>query len=312
MLTSLGFAPRHFLSRVAAPAHWVRTNSTLANTVSYRVAYHDKAAPALVSPSEKVNWDYETLNGKVGEVAGGLAKIGYGKGDLLVTDIHQGTPSVLLQLAVAHIGGQVLTVKNAAEVETLSHDLYMKGAVMSSASSFLSKMDFEAKNVIGEVKGQASEGVTDRDLDFAYYSSSKVVTNREVYLRAIGLAGLLEIEPADVVCVAAPLNSAFGMGAVVAAFVRNAACHLPDMSKVDIADSTILLAQEHQMEHLRKATKGAKLRGGAVQGECSGNDVLLATDKLGGTDLRIIATGSDSDTMRPLFDACKDTYYSYK
>lgn len=310
MFTSLCIVPRRLLNSLGAPQQRVRTNSTLSSVVSYRVEYHDKAATALVSPAENVKWNYEDLQGKIGEMAGGLAKLGYGQGDLLVTDIHQGTSSVLLQFAASHIGGQVLTVNSAAELEVLSHDLYVKGAVMSSTSSFLSKAPLQTKNVIGEVKGQAPQGVTDRNLDFAYYGSSKVTTTRSLYLRGVALAGLLEMKPADVVCVAAPLNSAFGIGAVVASFTRNATCYLPDMAKADVADSTLLLAQHQQLEELRKAGKGAKLRGGAVKGV--GQDVLWSKEAFAGTELRIIGSGSEEEVMRPLFDSCKDLYPSYK
>lgn len=313
MLTSLRCAPRHFLNRVGAPAHWVRANSTIANTVSYRVMYHDGAATALHSPSENVKLSYVELDVKILEVAGGLTKLGYGKGDVMVTDIHHGASGALLQLAASHIGGVVVTVKNAAEVDALSNDIYMKGAVMSGTSSFLSKLNFDTKSIIGEVKGKGAEGVTDRDNLLAHYGSSKGVSNRVIYLNGVGLAGLLEIKPADVVCVAAPLSSQFGMGGCIAAFVRNATCYLPDISKVDMADATILLAEEAQLEQLRKV-KGAKIRGGAVQSACNGTDVLL--DKysvdFAGTPLRKISTGTKDDAMSSLYDASKDTYYSFK
>lgn len=308
------WATRGALSaRVGAAQHFARTvrsNTTIASTVWYRCNYHDKTREALVCPAEQVKWSYEDLWRKIALTSGGLSKMGYSQGDIVATDLKSGTGNLLLQLAVSHLGMQVLTVNSAQEFEQLSNMMYVKGAVMSSASSFLSNAPLELKNVMNDLDGKAGEGVTDRGLQFAYYSSPDVVTNREVYLHGVGLAGLLEVKPEDKICVAAPLNSAFGLGSVICAIVRSATCYLPDESKFDIADSTLVSMTKSQLEKY-KDVAASSLRGGVVEVGV-GNDVLLATQDFAGTQLRAVGSAPDSELMRPLFDACKDTYYSYK
>jgi len=57
--------------------------------------------------------------------------------------------------------------------------------------------------------------------------------------------------------------------------------------------------------------KAASLRGGVVQVN-DGFDVFIETEEISGVQLRKVGSGPDSEIMRPLSDACKDTYYSYK
>merc|ERR1719401_2182892 len=185
---------------------------------------------------------------------------------------------------------------------------------MTGGSSFLAQSSFPVKSIdendFQKLSGKAMEGATDRNYPLAYYGSANVTSNREVYLYGIGTAGTLEIDQEDQVCVAASLNHPFGIGGAISAFVRNAAVHLPDMSKIDLKDSTILITDKHQMSAVRdSAEAGCKLRGGVVK-VGSGYDLLLEKEKVGDAQLFTMET---ADRMfRPLFDACVDKYYSYK
>jgi len=288
----------------------IRTNTTIASCVYYRCTYHDKTGVALVSPSEQVKWNYEELADKIMTTAGGLAKHRYGQGDVVATDTHDGVGNLLLQLAASHLGMQVATVRSAKELEDISNNVYIKGAVMSSDSSFLRETSLEQKHVMKELEGKPPEVITDRSLDLAYYGSPRAITNREVYLHGVGIAGLLEITPSDKVCITAPLASPFGLGSAVAAIVRNATIFLPDVAKMDVDGST-LISTSMERASLYKGVNAASLRGGVLQVN-DGYDLFADTEEIAGVQMRKVGTGQESEIMRPLSDACKDTYYSYK
>jgi len=288
----------------------VRTNTTIAETVYYRCNYHDKAAIALCCPHEKVNWTYEELWSNIATLAGGLKSLGYGQGDVVATDTIS-VGNVLLQLAAAHNGMVVATAKDVSQLEELAQKVSLSGVVMANSSSFLSKTSLTMKNAIMDIRGQPHPGVTDRGLPLAYYNPTRATPNREVYLVGVGTAGLLEISPSDTLCIATSSNTLVGMGSVVSAFVRNATVFIPDMANLDLAEATLIITDEKSLNTVRKAKKGTKVRGGMVQID-GGEDVLHKTEDVGGVKLRILSNGSESEVMRPLFDSCKDTYYSFK
>jgi hypothetical protein len=291
----------------------VRTNTTLAGTVSYRCMYHDGDKLALLCPHENVKWSYNELWAKISEMAGGFQQLGYQKGEIVVTEAKHSTANLLVQLAASHNGMRVLTVKNAEELEQLAPAFgsALKGAALPTKSSFLKDAPVHLKNLIPEIKGKDEGGVTNRDLDLAFYSSTKNVPNRMHYLVGVGTAGLLETKKDDMICVAASLSHWFGMGSVISAFVRNAAVYIPDLSKVDLNDSTLLMTDTHHLNAFRGVVKAgsSKLRGGLVK-TGSGNLVLNAKEDVAGASLHTLGEGDDS--LRPLFNASVDTYYSYK
>jgi hypothetical protein len=290
-----------------------RTNTTLAATVHYRCLYHDGDRLALVCPHEKVKWSYKELWAKISEMAGGFKQLGYQEGEIVVTEAQNSTANLLVQLAASHNGMRVLTVKNAEELERLAPSFgpALKGAALPTKSSFLKDAPVFLKNLIPEIKGKDEGGITNRDLDLALYGDTKHVPNRQLYLVGVGTAGLLEAKKDDQICVAASLSHWFGVGCVISAFVRNATAYIPDPSKLDLQDSTLLITDSHQLEAFRAVAKAgkSKLRGGLVK-VGSGNLVLNAKEDVGGVPL--FTLGSDDDHMRRLFDATKDTYYSYK
>lgn len=291
-----------------------RANSTIAGTLNYRCTYHNADKLALLSPQENVKWSYGEFNGHVQRVAGGLKKMGFQPGAVIATDMKNTVPNLLLQMAVAHNGMRVMTVKNAEELGSLSAQVPVEGAVFAGGNSFLSKASFPIAGLEAEafanIAGKVTEGAPDRNAILAYYSSKKPIGNREVYLYGIGTAGTLEILPDDQVCIAASLNHQYGIGGVVSALVRNASIHLLDLSKPELLDSTLLITDKHQLGPLREAAKsGSKIRGGVVK-VSSGYDLLLEKEKIGNAELWTL--GGGDQVFRPLFDSCVDTYYSFK
>jgi len=266
----------------------------------------------MLCPQTKVKWSYAELWHEITSLAGGLKTLGYQQGDVIATDTDHSVSNVLLQLAASHNGMKVLTSKSAGEFDKLSQLVPVKGAVMANSSSFLSKASLPMKHPIAEITGKAPEGITDRKLGLAYYNTADEIANRTAYIAGIGINGLLEMKHTDTVCVAMSTNSLVGIGSVVSAFVCNATVHIPDMSKLDLGDSTFVITDEANVDKVRAAMKkGSKLRGGVIK-QSGGDDVLLATEKVGDLDFRLLGSGSDSETMRPLYNACVDTYYSFK
>merc|ERR1719517_48311 len=108
----------------------------------------------------------------------------------------------------------LMAVKDKGQLEELSTQVYVDGAVMTSGSSFLAQASFPIKSIdvddFKKLSGKAIEGATDRNYPLAYYGSAVATSNREVYLYGIGTAGTLEIDQEDQVCVAASLNHPFG------------------------------------------------------------------------------------------------------
>jgi hypothetical protein len=310
------------LQRLGCPsllqAAGIRRNSTLAGTLYYRINYHNKEKLALRCPKEKVEWSYEELWGHVQRVAGGLQKAGYRQGTVIATDLENTVSNIVLQLAVAHNGMSIVTVKSKEEMEQIGAQVDVSGAVMSSGSSFLSSTTFPIPNMeaaaLAKLAGKAIEGATERDYPHAFYSSGAATTNREIYLYGVGTAGTLEMEPDDMVCVASSLNTPFGMGGVISAFTRNSAVYLPDLKKPDLNESTILITDADHVASIRgSAPSDSKLRGGIVKTgpvDSEDYDLLNKKEELAGAQLWTL--GSGDDVFRPLFDACVDKYYAYK
>jgi len=297
-----------------------RSNTTIAGTVSYRTTYHEGKATALVCAREKVKWSYDDLWNQIDSVAGGLAQHGYGQGQVLATDVAATSASnVVLQCAAAHLGVKFMTVESAEQFEKLRDRVYVTGAVMSGGNSFLAKSDLPVKSVMSEIKGKGNPGVTDRSLDLAYYGTDQALNNRFLYLAGIGNAGLLNIKPGDTLCIASSTNHMFGMGGVISCFVRGAAAYLPDMDNLDLQESTLVLTDKQGIDKVRGAAKkGSKLRGGVFMAEDFGNEIPLVlneteTEDVEGTGIRILVReAAEEKVMGEFFDACRDTYYSFK
>jgi len=281
-----------------------RSNSTIAGTVYYRCSYHNPERVALICPSEKIKWTYGELWENVLTVAGGLTQAGYGPGSVIATDLDRNTPALLLQMAVAHNQMQLLTVKNEDEYKRLGAAVSVDGAVATSGS-FLQGPTVADLQKSG---GKAGEGCTDRDSPLAYFGSSDVTGNRQVYLHGVGIAGLLQIKPGEQVCVAASLNNSFGIGAVLSAIVRSGVIYLPDPKSPDLGDSAILIADEENVDALQgkksKNLRAGLVKRGAYNYQTGIPEISGSSEVAGVTVYDLSATGT-----HPLFDACSDTFY---
>ena len=74
-----------------------------------------RAAPtalALDAPRQQVLWSYGELHQRVRQLAGGLRELGVGKGDVVASDLPNVCENLLLQLAVAHLGGSFASAKD--------------------------------------------------------------------------------------------------------------------------------------------------------------------------------------------------------
>jgi hypothetical protein len=296
-------APQALATRMAH-----RSNSTIAGTVYYRCNYHNPERIALISPAESLKLTYGELWAKVMAVAGGLTNAGFGAGSVVATDLDRSAHSVFLQMAAAHNGMQLLTVKDEEEYNRLAPMVYAQGAVSASSDSFLKGMTIAELLSSG---GKAGEGATDRSAPLAYYSTDEVTSNRQLYLHGVGIAGLLKIQPGEQVCVAASLNNSFGMGAVLSAVVRSGIIYFPPEGSTDLGGSSVLIADKRTLDSfVEKADKPTSdLRGGLLKvGEYnSASDIPLicGSSQAAGTTLYELS----GKGKYPLFDACSDTYF---
>jgi hypothetical protein len=287
-------------------ARQVRGNSTISGTIFYRCSYHAQISKtALICPAEKINWTYEELWAQVMTVAGGLTKAGYGPGSIVATDLDHTSQALLLQMAVAHNGMQILTVKNEEEYKKFSSMVGAQGSVPSSDKSFLTGPSVAE---LAKSGGKPGEPATDRNFDLAYYSSGSLTGNRQIYLHGVGIAGLLKIKPGEQVCVAASLNSSFGMGSVISAIVRSATVVLPDPASPELGDCTVVLADEEGLKKLNTKSKGALRDGliktGAYDGAL-GIPTITGFSEVAGVSVHNLGP----DGKHALFDACGDTYF---
>jgi len=282
----------------------LRSNSTIAGTIYYRCNYHDPGRTAFLSPSEKIKWTYGDLWQQIMVVAGGLKTSGFQPGAVIATDLDYTSQSLLLQMAIAHEGMQVMTVKNEDEYKRLSQSVHVDGAVSSSGASFLQGVTFADLQKSG---GKASEGATDRNYPLGFYGTDVVATNRQVYLHGVGMAGLLDVKPGVQVCIAASQQGVFGMGAMLAALVRSGVIYLPPVGSPDIGESEVLIADAEGAAAL-SGKAGPKLRDGLVKtgayDEANGIPLVCGSSEVAGVRVHNLA----AEGKHPLFDACSDTY----
>jgi hypothetical protein len=278
-----------------------RSNSTIAGTIYYRCNYHDPERVALISPSEDIKWTYGELWSQVMVVAGALKNSGFSAGDIVATDLDYTSQSLLFQFAIAHEGMQLLTVKDAAQYNSLAPRIGVAGAVSNSLPGGISFSD------VKNAGGKASEGATDRNYDLGYYRSGNIAGNRQVYLHGVGLAGLLAVKPCETVCVAASHQSVFGMGCVLSAIVRSGIIYLPPVDSPDLGGADVVVADEAGAEALKGKTDSSVKRGLVKVGkynESTGIPLINGSQEFAGT--RVYTLGAEG--KHPLFDACSDTY----
>jgi hypothetical protein len=291
------------LTRQVANNFERRSNSTIAGTVYYRCNYHNPERTALISPTENIKWTYGELWAQVMKVAGGLTKAGYGPGSVIASDLDRNSESILLQMAVGHNGMQLLTVHNEDELNRSS--VHVNGTVAASTSSFLKGATVSELQKSG---GKAGEGAVDRGAPHAYYNSDTPTGHRQIYLHGVGMAGMLEIKAGEQVCVAASLNTSFGMGGVLSAVVRSGIIYLPGVTPQEMGDSAVLVADGDSFDKFR-GKKNPNLRAGFVKIEDYNGETgipnISGFTELGGIRIHQVAVAGS----HPLFDACNNTFY---
>lgn len=317
------FASRGILrSRTCAePRH----ASTLATLV------HDRARTAgsslsLIAPQQDVSWTYEQLSERVVGVAGALSKVGYQKGDVVVTDLPNSVENLVLQIGCAHLGVAVATVKDAKALDALTQATRVRGVVThqaEGATDLLKNAELPLPPVVvpaldgscGPLGNSSSAELAPVEADAAaamgYWSSTKPLTNRE----ALGQMGAdaqqkFAMSAADRVLVSITLCHAFGIGSAVgSALLAGAAVVLPGasgirgcgspsqranvtLSVLESARCSLLFADIHTMKAVPPPGSAdlSALRGGVCK-VGSGADFL--------DDVKEAKIGPDGE-MRPL------------
>lgn len=238
-----------------------------------------------MSPADNIKWTYADLWKEIGQIAGGLTKAGYGAGSIVRGDTSSTISNLLLQMAAAHNGMQV---------------------------AFGTEVPVDGSMTVAELReagGKAGEGATDRNADLAYYHSEECTSNRQAYLHGVGLAGLLQLKPADQVCVAASMEHVFGVGAVISAIARSATVYFPPPGSADVGESSVIIADQAGFDAMG-GVSGSSLRNGLVKNldYRSSIDIPMVLPKqlaIDGVSLYGLSTKGKSY----LFDPCKDTFW---
>jgi len=234
-------------------------------------------------------------------VAGALKSSGFSAGDIVATDLDYTSQSILFQMAIAHEGMQLMTVKDAAQYNSLAPRLGVAGAVGNSLPGGISFSD------LVKAGGKAGEGATDRNYDLGYYGTDAIAGNRQVYLHGVGLGGLLQVQPCEKVCMAVSHQSVFGMGAVLAAIVRSGIIYLPPVGSPDLGECDVVIADEVGAQALSGKSDPSVKRGLVKVGsynEQLGIPLINGSQEFAGTRVYTLA----AEGQHPLFDACSDTY----
>ena len=83
------------------------------STLSAALQRAPPGALGLLAPQQGVAWSYGELDGRVRSLATGLRELGYAKDDVLVSNVPNTWENLVLQLALAHLGAAMATVKDA-------------------------------------------------------------------------------------------------------------------------------------------------------------------------------------------------------
>mmetsp|Transcript_14220 Transcript_14220/g.42754 ORF Transcript_14220/g.42754 Transcript_14220/m.42754 type:complete len:338 (+) Transcript_14220:78-1091(+) len=226
----------------AARGHGQRAASSLASVVHG----HAAAAPtslALAAPQEGVSWTYRELSERAARVAGQLARLGYGHGDVLVMDLPNSTENLLLQVACSHLGVAAATAKDAGALAALCEAARVRGAVTQAApgaggvlaEASLPLAPVAVEDVVSPGSPDAplpTMAAAEDGLALGYWNSTKPLTNGEA-LATMGAAAVqrLAMGPEDRVLVSITLCHAFGIGSAAgSALLAGAAVVLPGAS----------------------------------------------------------------------------------
>lgn len=286
------------------------------NAATLAAALHSQAPGglALAAPAQGIEWTYGELSRRVSGLAGGLSKMGYARGDVVATDLASTAENLVLQLAASHLGVAVLCLKDIGGLGKFGADLRVRGAVATSAGSFLAEADLPLPRLFVEpsagelafadVAGEAPAASDDSSAPLGYYSSASPLTNGAALAAGTASREKLGMTEKDVVLVSITLNHVFGIGSgVCAALQSGATVVLPDASGVvgcgspsqraiktleylDALGCTLLYADTHTHKALIAESPAPlkSLRGGICK-VGSGTTFLEGTVELSGVSL---------------------------
>eukprot|EP00929_Paragymnodinium_shiwhaense_P066725 TRINITY_DN33504_c0_g1_i2.p1 TRINITY_DN33504_c0_g1~~TRINITY_DN33504_c0_g1_i2.p1 ORF type:complete len:371 (+),score=86.62 TRINITY_DN33504_c0_g1_i2:59-1114(+) len=222
--------------KLPAGSRWQASGSRAASSLASLVHKHAASSPsqlALLAPQQDIRWDYSQLSANAKAVAATLAKLGYGQGDVVATDLPNCAENLVLQVAASHLGAAVATAKDAKALAELGSKVSLKGVVthssegatevMKSASLpastvVLPALDGSLGNLVSGTDASQAPAAFDAEAAAAlgYWSSTKPLTNGEA-LDTMGkdAADFFKLTPADRVLVTITLCHAFGIGSAV-------------------------------------------------------------------------------------------------
>eukprot|EP00928_Gymnodinium_smaydae_P041429 TRINITY_DN28039_c0_g1_i1.p1 TRINITY_DN28039_c0_g1~~TRINITY_DN28039_c0_g1_i1.p1 ORF type:complete len:354 (+),score=53.54 TRINITY_DN28039_c0_g1_i1:36-1064(+) len=246
---------RRRVSAFSAASRILSLRGRHASSLASLVHGHAATAPssfALVAPQQGVAWSYEQLSQRSSVAAGVLSKLGYSRGDVIVTDLPNSVENLVLQVACSHLGVAVATAKDANALKDLSNAARVRGAVtyvpegaagagwlldagLPIATSLLPQLN-ASLGPLGDGDVSAAPAPVDADGSAAlgYWSSTKPLTNKEaIDTMGADAKAKLAITSQDRVLVSITLCHAFGIGSAVGcAFLSGAAVVLPGASGI--------------------------------------------------------------------------------
>eukprot|EP00965_Chrysotila_dentata_P207451 6184112-Pleurochrysis_carterae.AAC.2 len=142
---------------------------------------------ALIAPQQGVTWTYGELDQRCRSLARGLREVGVAKGSFAVSDLPNVCENLVLQLALAHLGASIATVKDAEGLAKLCDRETVCVALSSSRSSFLASAELKAPPII--LAESSDEDIKPGSLLFQEVSSAPADT-ADALAREDGLMGV--------------------------------------------------------------------------------------------------------------------------
>jgi len=287
--------------------------STLWHAVSANVRSR-APAPALLSPTQGVNWSYEELQAKARGLSQGLSEDRrIQRGDVVATDLPNVAEGLLLHLACARLGAAVATAKNPDILKKIPN---VKLAVVSG-DNWLSQESFSVPNIVAggtEMNQMIDLDITREDeLDndtfvdqpLGYFGSSNAYLHSSAIQQGLAMKEYLEMTSDDRVCVSITLYHPFGIGSACASTILAGGamvlpavgglqgCGVPSQRAEVTLDTlvsqecSLLFADTHTLKALEPLDTDSltgHLRGGVCK-TGSGSDILDETVELGAVTL---------------------------
>lgn len=280
--------------------------SSLASCVTHAAA----DSTALIAPAQGVHYSYAELDHSARCLASGLHELGYREGSVMLSNVPNVTQSIILQIALSHLGATLATPLGAEQRAALASTHHVAGAlVCEPAQAELEwASDLPLRTISLAPPSETSplihfDEICDRPPRvedpaaneatlLGVFGSAKLSNSMALQLGAAA-ASRLRTEASDRTCVSISLVHAFGIGSAVCnAFVSNAAVVLPavggikgcgdpkqradvTLSVLESTGSTQLFADTHTLRAMPSMDSGAlpKLRAGVVK-IGSGSDFL--------------------------------------